>query len=84
MAVEKTDVEKIAMCRAFLEKRGFFVGERYMGADDVAELLGCSKQHVFALDIPTLNVARCGGDRKSRRYAPADVRAWIEKKKEAA
>jgi hypothetical protein len=84
MAVEKTEAEKIAMCRAFLEKRGFFVGERYMGADEVAELLAVSSRQVFCLDIPALNVARFGGDRKSRRYAPADVRAWIEKKKEAA
>jgi hypothetical protein len=84
MAVEKTEAEKIAMCTAFLQKRGFTVIRKYISIQEVAAALGVTTTHARKLDIPRLNVGAFGADRKSFRFDAADVLAWIERKKEAA
>jgi hypothetical protein len=81
MAVEKTEAEKIEICRAYLEKRGFYVGERFMSAEDVAHVLNCSAQHVLNLEIPHANIGAHGKIHKQRRFLPADLTAWIASRK---
>ena len=84
MAIEKSEAEKIALCSAFLEKRGFTVIRKYISIQQVAATLGVTTTHARKLDIPRLNVGACGADRKSYRFDAADVVAWIERKKGAS
>lgn len=41
-AIQKTEGEKIALAKAFLEKRGYLVSQSLVNRQQVAEYLGCS------------------------------------------
>lgn len=46
--------------------------EPLLKAHEVADLVGVSKQEVYRLDIPRIRIRK-----RSLRWRPADVRAWI-------
>lgn len=80
MASEKSELEKIEVCRRFLEKRGFLV-ERLLTPEQLAQLLQCSEMHAKSLDIPYINIGRARGGNIRRRYPAQDVSDWIEQRR---
>lgn len=48
-AIQRTEGEKIALAKAFLEKRGYLVSQSLVNMGQVADYLGCSKQNVHRL-----------------------------------
>lgn len=89
-AFERTEVEKIRLAQAYLEKRGFIVLPQLIGINDVIEYLGCSARHLKNLrehaDFPTpfdIGATKKSIDhtRQKPRWLVTDVVVWLKSRR---
>lgn len=83
----RTDLEKVRICQAFLEKRGYIVMNQLMSNKELSELLGVSVATVLALskspgfpvpyDIGSKKV-NVDSHKKFYRWKSQDIRDWLD------
>lgn len=69
--------DKVRRCRSYLERRGYFVGERLMTTGELADYLDISSAHLVKLPIAHINVG-ISLRKARRRYRLVDVQAWLQ------
>lgn len=92
---QRSEQEKVEMCRAYLVNRGWFVFQKMLTTKMVAELMNVSQPHITNLmekdeTFPkpynlvgsgSLSDRFGGRKRPTMRWSAAEIQAWLEKRR---